>query len=294
MEENERNCPNCNTSISYSSKSVLKIAIQKNSKCRRCATKEVANRRDVKDKASFRMKGSNNPGYGGKIWNGRKHSDSSKMKSSFSQIDRFLKNPVTEDFRNKISEVTLGSKNPMYGKSFYSVWVNKYGIDIANMKMDYFKSKISDLTKGEKNPMYGKSSPIGSGNGWSGWYKNIYFRSLHELTFLVNWVERFDLKIENGENKRFSIDYIYDGKNRIYSPDFLVNRKYLVEIKPKKLINTRINLKKFESAYEFCRVKGLTFKIIDPGILEYNIILKLYLNGDIRFIERYEIKFLEF
>ena len=34
--------------------------------------------------------------------------------------------------------------------------------------------------------MYGRFSPRGSGNGWSGWYKEWYFRSLLELSYMIN------------------------------------------------------------------------------------------------------------
>jgi hypothetical protein len=36
--------------------------------------------------------------------------------------------------------------------------------------------------------MYGKPSPQGSGNGWSGWYKGKYFRSIMELSFIVEYL----------------------------------------------------------------------------------------------------------
>jgi hypothetical protein len=43
--------------------------------------------------------------------------------------------------------------------------------------------------------MYGKPSPNGSGNGW-------YFISLHELSYMVNVIERFKLKWNSGANAR--------------------------------------------------------------------------------------------
>jgi hypothetical protein len=61
-----------------------------------------------------------------------------------------------------------------------------YGKEKAN-KM---KNNLSILNSGSKNKMYGKPSPQGSGNGWSGWYKGWYFRSLIELSYMVNVIEK--------------------------------------------------------------------------------------------------------
>ena len=60
--------------------------------------------------------------------------------------------------------------------------------------------KISNASKGKNNPMYGKPSPQGSGNGWSGWYKGIYFRSLLYSSFMSsidNLFISFSVKILN-------------------------------------------------------------------------------------------------
>lgn len=35
----------------------------------------------------------------------------------------------------------------MKGKSLYEVWVNKYGIEIANEKMNSYKEKMSESLK---------------------------------------------------------------------------------------------------------------------------------------------------
>lgn len=72
------------------------------------------------------------------------------------------KNPMfgkkwTEDMRQIRSYQYLGSNNPMYGKSIYDVWLNKYGRDIANEKIKEHANKSSFNSKGEKNPMFGKT-----------------------------------------------------------------------------------------------------------------------------------------
>lgn len=142
--------------------------------------------------------------------------------------------------------------------------------------------------------MYGKPSPMGSGNGWSGWYNNWYFRSLKELSYMVNVIERFNLKWENGEKSKYKIEYIdYKGNMRTYRPDFLIEDKYLVEIKPKKLWNSKnIKIKK-EFAINFCNERNLKYKLISPKMLTFNEINLLVEQTKVKFLDRYKKKFEE-
>src|SRR5690606_10904764 len=43
-----------------------------------------------------------------------------------------LKYMKTDEYRKKMSKVTSGENNPMYGKSVYDTWVEKYGKDKAD------------------------------------------------------------------------------------------------------------------------------------------------------------------
>ncbi len=67
-----------------------------------------------------------------------------------------------ENFKSKMSEVTKGIKNGMYGKEhsketkeFLSFWA-KYLRDNSVYQSEEFKSKMSSVTSGSKNGMYGK------------------------------------------------------------------------------------------------------------------------------------------
>ena len=143
--------------------------------------------------------------------------------------------------------------------------------------------------------MYGKPSPQGSGNGWSGWYKNEYFfRSLKELSFIVNYLDRWKIDWESGETLNIKVEYKLNDTTRNYFPDFIVESKYIVEIKPLKLINCETNKIKFETARKWAEKNGLIFKIIDPKkMLKTSEIRTLRDNNIIKFTERYEKKFLE-
>lgn len=156
-------------------------------------------------------------------------------------------------------------------------------------------NKHSIATQGEKNNMYGKPSPQGSGNGWCGWYKNYFFRSILELSFIINYVEKNNINVLSAE--KIKIPYIYNENKRNYLPDYIDdNNKILYEIKPKHLIKTIENKLKFEEAEKWCLNNGYIFKVIteyDFQKLSTNDIKILRENNEIKFIDRYEKKFQE-
>jgi hypothetical protein len=220
---------------------------------------------------------------------GKKHSD--ELKEKFRR-ERTGKPIHTPESRKKISNFQKINP-PMKGKTIFSVWVEKYGIDIANEKMKILKEKHRQNALGEKNNMFGKPSPTGSGNGYSGWYNNRFFRSLRELMFLI-YAKRFNLKLESLEKNNFKLEYKdWEGQIRNYFSDYIVNDKFFLEIKPKKLWDSPKNKSKFQSAKKYCGEVGLKFKLMDPKI-NTKLITKLYLKGDIKFMKKYEERFLKY
>lgn len=288
----KRNCPTCGKELCYTNKYTLKTAEIKKSNCKSCGLKKTMTKERL-EQMSERVKGKNNPMYGKfgdkNPFFGKTHTDKTKRLMSENKDTSVYK---TDEFREKMSKVTSGKKNGMFGRSFYDVWLDKYGKEIADEKMIKHKEKLSINSSGEKNPMYGKPSPKGSGNGWSGWYKGWFFRSIKELTYMIKVIERFRLKWEDGENKKFSIDYVdYKGNKRTYRPDFIINNKYMVEIKPKNLWNSDMVTRKKISAQKFCKTNGLIYKLVDITPLNYDEIFKRYLKKEIQFIDRYEEKY---
>jgi hypothetical protein len=92
--------------------------------------------------------------------------------------------------KNKIHNTMKGKK---IGGSWKDVWkINKwkekfcqpYSKRYNKDKIKGIKTKQSIHSSGKNNNMYGKPAPQGSGNGWSGWYNDIYFRSIMELSYL--------------------------------------------------------------------------------------------------------------
>lgn len=203
--------------------------------------------------------------------------------------------------KEKISKHSKGINNNMYGKKYHTHGIINYGKLSKNKSLDeiygiekslQIKNKISLSSSGKNNPMYGKPSPIGSGNGWSGWYKGWYFRSLRELSYMINIIEKFNLKWEKAEKSKFKIFYLdFNNKLKTYYPDFLINNKYLIEIKPKKLHNSKVVQLKKKAAEKFCKENNFIYKLRDISILSNQKILELYQSKEIKFLERYDEKF---
>lgn len=140
------------------------------------------------------------------------------------------------------------------------------------------------------NPMFGKPSPSKSGNGWKGWYKDTFFRSLRELSFLINFLLKENIVWKSGESKKYAIKYKdYLGKERNYFPDYITENK-IYEIKPKNLWNTPLVLAKTNAAKEYAKNIGLEFILIDPEI-NFEQIKSLHASGEIKFTEQTEVLF---
>ena len=203
-----------------------------------------------------------------------------------------------KEIKHKQSLKSSGENNTNFGGKYsrgfadrplFGTFEERYGKE----KADEMKSKISSSHLGSKNTMFGKPSPTGSGNGWSGWYKGYYFRSLLELSYLVYLIKN-DIKFEHAEHKKYAVKYLnFEGNTRNYFPDFYIfENNEIIEIKPKHLIDTIDNKSKFEAA----KLQFKNFKIItedDIKKLTTDEIKTLYKNGDIKFIDRYDVKFRE-
>jgi hypothetical protein len=288
-----RNCPICDNQINYSTKYSFLAAQKKNTKCKSCGIKSAITD-EVKEEMKKRMIGAKNPMFGktGELnpFFNKKHTQETKLKMI---QNRSFESYKTDDFRIKISNLVSGNKNPMYGRTFYDVWVEKYGKEIANEKLILFRKKQSKNNIGEKNGMFGKPSPIGSGNGWSGWYNGWFFRSILELSYMIKIIERYKIDWVSGENDKYRIEYQYRNEKRNYYPDFILNEKYVVEIKPSSLWNSElVKLKKIQ-AENYCKNNNLIYKLTKIQKLTTNEIIVLYESKKIIFTERYEKKFIQ-
>jgi hypothetical protein len=176
-------------------------------------------------------------------------------------------------------------------RHFRDIWKRDFGESDGGEKYQEYLKLHEGMSKGCKNPMYGKPSPRGSGNGWKGWFKDEYFRSLRELSFLIHLNDN-DIKYESAERKKYTIKYFWEGSERTYRPDFIIGNT-LYEIKPKRLINTPNVMAKTKAAKDFCLKNDLEYKIMDFDINTSAILTHLE-NGNVKFARNYLEKFLEF
>jgi hypothetical protein len=283
MEEHSRQCPSCDIKITYSNKYTLKTATIKNTICKKCALLNHNKQMGEEQRLGLRENG----------FKGKKHSDETRSKLSESKLGKKL----TEAHKQSISKGLLEKEGEHYmGKGgLYGIWLEKYSKEVADQKLIDFKFKLSKATSGSNNPMFGKPAPKGSGNGWKGWYKGFYFRSLLELSFLVNYIDRFKMQFESGEKAKWAITYTkWDGSIGTYFPDYIIEGKYMVEIKPKALINSPLVKVKTEAAIDFCNKNNLKYKIIEPVKIDKQILLDLYNKKDLVFNERLESKYINY
>jgi hypothetical protein len=122
-----KNCPLCGKEMLFKTKVTLKKSINSASKCMKCNNN-----------------GENNPFFG------KTHTEENKNK--FRENNRInIEKYKSLEFKQKLSKIFSGENNPMSKKSFYDIWIEKYGLEIAEIKMNEFRKKQSDNNIGEKN-----------------------------------------------------------------------------------------------------------------------------------------------
>lgn len=197
-----------------------------------------------------------------------------------------LKNKAWASDPNNVAKHRRNTIIGMQGKGNkrhpYSIWVEKYGLEIAGTRLAEMSHKVSKSISGSGNPMYGKPSPHLCGTGIKGWYGALFFRSLLELRFIVH----FD-GIFSAESSVYRVNYQLFGVNRTYHPDFVKRSTgEIFEVKPSKLVNTITNKAKIDAA----KLKfGPQFKIVtekDLPPLNWENLKKLVDSGFVRLTER--------
>jgi hypothetical protein len=283
MSEYHRECPSCCRAITYKSKNGFDLAIKNESSCRGCAA--------IKSGFTERYATQGNNCGKDNAFYGKEHLDSTKAGLKDQALDRDQSVYRTKEFREKISKATSGQNNPMYGRSVYDVWIEKYGIEEADRRMDITKEKHSKNNSGSGNPMYGKPAPRGSGNGWSGWYKGWFFRSIRELSYIILVLEANNQEWFSGESQKWKIRYKdSDDKMRNYFPDFITHDK-IIEIKPSRLSGLPNNKLKEKAAKRFAKQLGMEYTIVDPKMLDSKEIADLVKSDVIQFTDKWRKRY---
>ena len=124
------------------------------------------------------------------------------------------------------------------------------------------------------------------GYGYCGRYNGVYFRSLNELSFMI-YLDNKNISWKSAENKNYCVIY-YDStkkKDRRYYPDFIVENRLIVEIKPKDFWKSNEVRCKAEAAKTHFEKYNLLYKIIDFSQNLDKIKIE-YLKGNITFKEK--------
>lgn len=252
----ERVCPQCSEIIVYVALSTLSQATKRNSTCIKC-------------------RNSNRIGSGNGFY-GKHHSN--EVKEATGLRNKNNKTFQSQEFKDKISKISK-ARGFLAGRSAYQILLDTYGKEEADIRYQTSINKWKISSSGSNNPMYGKPSPKKCGNGWSGWYKGQFFRSLRELSYIVNVLEPSGKEWKSAESIRIPYKN-YDGSDRTYSPDFICDNK-LIEIKPVRLIQTPLVQLKSKAAIEYSNQNNLTFLIIDTEIISMEKLTSLIKSKDV-------------
>lgn len=194
----------------------------------------------------------------------------------------------------------MGKNNPMYGRWYYDVWVEKYGKEeadkrqqIINEKMcgennpnfgkkrsDEFKKMLSErMLKKENNPVYkegvidkiiqtkSKRNHYGYKQGY---YNDEYYHSSYELE-LMELLDNID-DIVWSKKHTHKIPYIdTEGKWRYYIPDFVVhgfNKPIIWETKGRI---TKNDIHKAIAAKVYCDLYGYEYLLTRKNLKNVNL-----------------------
>lgn len=171
--------------------------------CKYCGSERPSNKSLIAHEATCP---SNPNGYRNVPWNKGQSKDNNEKIRSYSEKMTGKKRP---EHSLKLKEKVAGENNPFYGK--------KHSEDS--------KQKMSEKAKLNEHGNYGRYIK-GSGRGKKGWYKGYWCDSSWELALVIYCLEN-NITIERNYE---TYDYVYNGINHKYHPDFLVDGE-LVEVK---------------------------------------------------------------
>lgn len=321
-----RNCPQCQRQMMYTSEKLRDRAEQQRSLCKSCGIKnsrrqwsdekrkeigqrisrkkqshtderksEIQQKRkqtianwSVEKRENYRQRksetfsrifsGEGNPFYG------RKHTDETKEK--LRNVDRSY--TKTQEFSERVKDAMVGIDTSV---DLVKLWTEKFGEEEAHRREAQRRERLSVTMSGCGNPMFGKPAPLAAGGGVKGWYHKHFFRSLRELTYMLQ-LDQEGRCWKTGETTDFAISYVnpFTFASGTYYPDFIVDDHLMIECKPTNLQNTVMVKAKAQAAQEFCAIRGMVYEIIDPGKLTWDQLFDLVQSGTVILTERTKVK----
>lgn len=110
---------------------------------------------------------------------------------------------------------------------------------------------------------------------------------------MINVIERFNINWISAETNDYRIEYIKeDDVKSTYCADFILDNKYMIEIKPKALI--KYVKVKSDAAIRFCNENNLKYKIVTPRKIELEKLIEIYASGYLKFTEKTEAKYIKY
>lgn len=136
-----RLCPTCGRILYHKGINSAKQQHKKKANCKECSNKVI----------SEKLSGENAP------WYGKKIPQESIDKANKTRYEKGFPERKTPEFREKMRKRAL--ENPiMKGKTLYEIWLEKYGEEEANRKMEEYKQSRIGKYVGEKSPCWGKKA----------------------------------------------------------------------------------------------------------------------------------------
>lgn len=166
--------------------------------------------------------------------------------------------------KNKESQLISQNKPEIKKKNSLGVsksWTPERKKKASDDLKERWKNDIKFANKAKSNLKYDtnhikKSFGLG---GLKGIYKNIYYDSALELSYLL-WCENSNIPIKRYDKD--PISYIFQNKTRLYFPDFIINDKIIIEIKGKGLYFAKNKERNLEKTKEAKKIFGDQFLII--------------------------------
>ena len=132
-------------------------------------------------------------------------------------------------------------------------------------------------------------------NAIKGWYKNNFFRSSYEYSFMKK-LEADGLSLDTDVYyEEFRIPYQFHGKERTYIPDFFVPKQRIVyEIKASWALKNDDVVAKYKAATEFFLEKQIEYQILTEKDFRKQSIKDLKLDPDVKLLDKNQSEKLDY
>lgn len=207
---------------------------------------------------------------------------------------------LTEETRGKISIATTGRVSPMRGTEMSQETKDKISKRLKQLSREGRLDTSGDKQRAAWER--GRYAEVKFGRGYQGYFSSIkfgvtlYFRSLLELNYLLVWEN--DSSIHSVIMEPMILKVNVGGFIRNYTPDALLNKLTLVEIKPKKHLSIHPQdsdryLAEIIGAANYCEENGLEFiQLYDSDLNFETRKFKKYLKANFKdTIEKHNITF---